>query len=164
MIRKIFLLTLLSVVFLYMLWNFYADALRYDPLDIIEVKKAKPKKDRMTEAAYKQFWDNSIHEKNLFSPYRSYSEPKPVSAVPPPPPPKKPELSLKGIIIDSFGEYVAYLEIDKAKAMPLRKGDKVDDIEIVDITERKVVLKWIAETINLNMEKIKTISGPRQPR
>lgn len=164
MIRKGFFLAMLSVLLLYLMWVFFVDAIRYDPYNFIEVRKAKPRADSLVQMSYTQYWDKDIHEKNLFSPFRSYIEPKPVSAIPPPPPPRKPELALRGIILDSFGEYVAYVEIDKAKALPLRKGDKAADIEVITISDRKVVLQWNAETITLTMEKIKTISGPGQTR
>jgi hypothetical protein len=37
----------------------------------------------------------------------------------------------------------------------------VQDIEVSDISARKVVLQWSNETINLSIEKIKTINKPR---
>ena len=102
-----------------------------------------------------------IYEKNLFNTLRTYLEPKPVRAAapPPPPPPKKPDLALKGIVLDTFGDYVGYVEINQAKSTQVRKGDKVEDIEVSDITEKAVVLKWMNETITLTIEKVKTLSS-----
>lgn len=164
MIRKVFMLIVVFILFLYIFWNFYSEAWKYDPLYESNIKKVKPKDTETVYVKYTPAWSDDIHDNNLFSTFRSYVEPKPVSSVPVPPPPKRPEMILKGIIIDTFGDYVAYLEIDKSKPISLRKGDKIEDIEIIDISERKVVLKWNAETINLSIEKIKTISSPRTMR
>jgi hypothetical protein len=41
----------------------------------------------------------------------------------------------------------------------MRKGDKLGDIEVVDISERKVVLQWRSEKIPLSMERIKTLGS-----
>jgi hypothetical protein len=43
----------------------------------------------------------------------------------------------------------------------MRKGDKIEDVELVDISDRKIVLQWNTEKINLTMDKIKTIVKPR---
>ncbi|MEW6214518.1 MAG: hypothetical protein AB1478_04845 [Nitrospirota bacterium] len=153
------------MVFLYVSWNFYREALSYNPMSGL------PKKDQankgiilITPPEFKTGWSKNIMEKNIFSRSRLYIEPKPVvpgPIAPPPPPPKRPELVLKGIIFDIFGDYVAYIEKDRTKSVPVRKGDRLDDVEVIDITVKKVVLKWNAETIELNMDKIKTISKPR---
>ena len=88
-----------------------------------------------------------------------------VPSPPPPPPPRKPEMTLKGIVLETFGDYVAYIEIDKAKPVPVRKGDKTEEnIEVVDVTDRKVVLKWNNEIINLSVDKVRTITNPRGTR
>ena len=76
-------------------------------------------------------------------------------------PSERPHLVLKGIVSDIFGEYICYIEIDGAKAVPMRKGDKLDDIKVIDISSRNVVLKWNGETINLSNGTVKTIDEPR---
>jgi len=167
MIRKIFMLAVVFSLFVYTGWNFYAKALRYDPLAEVTVRKMKQRENEtFVFAKYRPAWSRDIHEKNLFTPTRGYQEPRPFvpPPPPPPPPPRKPEMVLKGIVLDSFGDYVAYIEIDKAKATPMRKGDKAEDIEVVDISGRHVVLKWNNETIDLNIDKIKTITNPRMQR
>ena len=159
MIRKIVMLVIVAALFLFMSWKFTVSAVLYNPLSDIFVKKAKIKESEPAKAAYTPAWDKIIYEKNLFNTLRTYMEPKPVRTVPLPPPPKKPELTLKGIVLDTFGDYVAYVEINQAKSTQLRKGDKVEDIEVSDITEKSVVLKWLNETITLTIEKVKTLSG-----
>ena len=165
MIKKILMISAGAVLFIFSIWNFYTGAIRYNPLSESLVKRSSGKGiESLLAFKYSPAWNPDIHEKNLFSPNRSYIEPKPVSTVivpPPPPPPRKPEMLLKGIVLDLFGDYVAYIEIDKAKALPMRKGDKTDDIDVVDVSDRKVVLKWNNEMIELAVDKIKTISNPR---
>ena len=159
MIRKAVILVLVLALFLAASWNFVKEAVLYDPLEAVFLKKSKIRESGIARTAYTKAWDGVIQEKNLFSPLRTYKEPKPVSLTPPPPPPKKPELSLKGIVLDTFGEYVAYVEINQARAAALRKGDKAEDIEVTDISDKKVVLQWMNETITLTIEKVKTLSG-----
>ncbi|MEW6107563.1 MAG: hypothetical protein AB1632_00115 [Nitrospirota bacterium] len=160
------MLIIVIFLFIYISWNFYLKAVRYDPLKDLGIKTAGTNETGIINVtSYKPGWSGDIYEKNLFSPFRSYAEPRPVlpSDIPLPPP-RKPELALKGIVLNQFGEYVAYLEIDKSKPMPMRKGDKIEGVELFDISERKVMIKWNAETINLSLDKIKTISNPRTTR
>jgi hypothetical protein len=160
MIRKIIMLVIVVCIFLFVSWKFVVNAVLYNPLADIFVKKATIKQSEPAKGAYAAVWDKIIYEKNLFNTLRTHIEPKPVrAAAPPPPPPKKPDLTLKGIILDTFGDYVAYVEINQAKSIQLRVGDKVEDIEVSDITEKSVVLKWMNETITLTSEKVKTLSG-----
>lgn len=160
MIRKIVLLIAVAALFLFVSWKFTVNAVRYNPLSDILVKKAKIRESEPTKPTYTAAWDKIIYEKNLFSALRTYMEPKPVRvAAPPPPPPKRPDLALKGIVLDTFGDYVAYIEINQAKSTQLRTGDKVEDIEVSAISEKAVVLKWLDETITLSIEKVKTLSG-----
>jgi hypothetical protein len=146
-------------------WKFYKNAIAYDPLDRDAVKHAAIKETVLAKSAYAPAWDKDISEKNLFSPSRTYLEPKPVPVTVTVPPPQRPALVLKGIVLDTFGDFAAYLEINQAKAVPLRKGDKVEEIEVTDISEKKVVLQWNNETITMSIEKVKTISNtPRTGR
>lgn len=164
MTRKIIILCAVFFLFLYTVWNFYFEALRHDPISAISVKTPRAIGAEAIALGYRPAWSREIMENNLFSPGRTYSEPKPVVIIEPPvyvEPPKRPELALKGIVLDTFGEYVGYIEIDKAKATPMRKGDKLEAIEVVDISSRKVVLQWNGEKIDLSIEKIKTIDDPR---
>ncbi|MBI5638899.1 MAG: hypothetical protein HZA17_00590 [Nitrospirae bacterium] len=165
MIRRGVMLTVIIFLFVFTCWNFYTKALRYEPLSGVAANK-QGRKEAVSSlsAKYQPAWGKEIHDRNLFNPSRSYREPKSsgsAEALLPLEPPKKPELVLKGIILDTFGEYVAYLEIDKAKAIAMRRGDKTDNIELVDISGRKTVLKWNDELIELTIDKIKTITNPR---
>jgi len=161
MIRKLIILGAVLCMVFYTIWNFYSEALSYDPMSAVSVKQPKIKKSDEIASAYSPAWSREIQGKNLFSPARTYSEPKPVPVSVPIVPPRRPELALRGIVLNTFGEYVGFIEIDNAKAVPMRKGDKIQDIEVSDISARKVVLQWNNETINLSIEKIKTLNKPR---
>ncbi len=161
MIRKLFILGAVLCMFFYTVWNFYSEALSYDPMSAVAVKQPKVMKAEEIVAAFSPAWSREIQDKNLFSPARTYSEPKPLSASVPIAPPRRPELALRGVVLNTFGEYVGFIEIDNAKAVPMRKGDKIADIAVIDISPRKVVLQWNNETINLSIEKIKTLNKPR---
>ena len=167
MIRKYFMLGSVLLLFLYTSWNFYSEALSYDPLSELSVKQQKTKETDEIVVAYSPAWSKDITDKNLFTPDRSGPKPPPPPppppTPPPPPPPRKPELSLRGISQNAAGEYVGYMEIDKATAVPMRKGDKLDDIEVLDVSERKVVLQWLDEKITFSIEHIKTIDTPTAP-
>jgi hypothetical protein len=169
MIRRWLILSVMVLIFLYVSWNFYGEVLSYNPLSSLS-KGEQANKGVMliTIPEFKTGWSRDIVEKNIFSQSRTYAEPKPIITEvkpppppPPPPPPKRPELVLKGVILDNYGDYVAYIEKDKTKAVPVRKGDMLDDVEVVDIAVKKVVLRWNAETIEFNMDMVKTITTPR---
>jgi len=166
MIRKIFMLAVVALLFLYTAWNFYFGAFSYDPMSEVTSRKGKLLQSvAPLSLKNRAGWTEAIYEKNIFSPNRTYREPKPVVAAPIAPvyvePPRQPELLLKGIVLDTFGDYVAYIEIDKGKAAPMRKGDKLEGVEVLDITDRQVVLQWNDKAINLSVDKIKTILNPR---
>lgn len=161
MIRKLLIPGALLLLFLYTVWNFYSEAIIYDPMSELSVKQSVIKEKEGIVSAYKTAWSSDIEQMNLFSPARTHIKPKPVVITVPVEPPRRPDLVLKGIVSDTFGEYVSYIEIDKTKAVAMRKGDKLEDIEVVDISSRKVMLQWNGEKIELSIEKIKTIDKPR---
>ncbi len=161
MIRKIVLLAVVFVLFLFAVWNFYSKALVFNPLSGLGAGQAgQQDREKAVAASYRPAWSKEIVEKNLFSPGRTYREPKPVSHAALVPE-KRPEFVLRGIVLDAFGEYVAYLEIDKSKAVAVRKGDKIEKTEIVDVSARQAVLKWNDEIIDLSLERIKTIDNSK---
>jgi hypothetical protein len=167
MTKKAGMLAVIAFLFVYTAWDFYAGALRYDPLADVTVKKSRAHGFEMSVPKYEKSWGKEIYEKNVFSPARGYvPPPKPFvpPPPPPPPPPKKPDMDLKGIVLDPSGDWIAYISIDNANALPLRKGDKTNDVEVVDINEMSVVLKWNGENITLSLNRIKTITNPRMAR
>ena len=169
MIRRIVILAAMVLLCTATLWSFVRDGILYRPASVAGPGDAKA---RAAEAAAQDGkragWSDVIHEKNLFSPERTWKEPKPVVAAlappPPPPPPPKPDVQLKGIVLDDFGEHVAYVAVNNARATPVRKGDTIEGLAVLNVSEREVVLKWLGETIPLRMDKIKTIQNPKAPR
>lgn len=162
MIMRRVILVFLCLAVLVLSVDMYKEAIIYNPLKDIEIsgreaanngKKALP----VFEAA----WGKEIADNNLFSSTRSPVQPKPQLQGKAAEPPKRPEMNLKGIILDQFGEYVAYIEKDKVKAVPVRKGDRFDDVEVVDVQQKSVELKWNEEKILLSLDRIRTIKRPR---
>lgn len=161
MIRKIIMLSLISVLFVYVFVHFIVNAIFYNPLSDSTIREIKPRKDEaVLIPPYAPAWKSIIYEKNLFSPSRSYKRSVTATEAPVVPPPARPAVVLKGIIVDPFGDYIAYIAIDQLKAVPMRKGDKIEGVELINISERKVMLQWNTEKINLTMDKIKTIKKP----
>jgi hypothetical protein len=166
MTRKSGMLAVVLFLFLYTAWDFYAGAVRYDPLADVSTVKRRMQAVEISVPKYSPAWGKAILEKNLFSSSRGYVEPKPVAPPPPPPPPPpvKPNMDLEGIVLDPEGEYVAFISFDKAGAVAMRKGDSISDVELVDINEMSVVVKWNGENITLSLNRIKTITNPRMAR
>ncbi|MBI4684021.1 MAG: hypothetical protein HY755_02355 [Nitrospirae bacterium] len=137
----------------------------YNPLNGIEADKRNSMGEQKQKlSALETGWSKDIIDKNLFSPLRGYvpPPPKPKIVKPVEPPPRRPELSLRGIVQDQFGEYVAYVEKDRDLPVPLKKGDRLEDVEVVSIDQKNVELKWREETIALTLNKIKTITRGKQ--
>ncbi len=159
MIRKAFILGVLSITTLALLWDFVAEALLYNPFaQIGGIERAVEAKVK-SEDVFKPAWGTEILKRNLFSQERSPA-PKPAPpaagerAENAPEPPVRPDVSLTGIILNQFGEYVAYVRIGREEPVPLRYGDELDNIKVAEITERKATLTWNDETIILTMENI----------
>ncbi len=155
----------LCLVVLVLLRDFYKETIMYNPLQEIEVtvKKASNAVGQIPSVPEKG-WSKEITEDNLFSPTRSPLLPKPPQSqlqMKLVEPPKRPDMVLKGVVLDQFDEYVAYIEKDRARAVAARKGDRLDDVEVVDVKQKSVDLKWNDETISLTLDKIKTIKSPR---
>jgi hypothetical protein len=166
MTRKAGMLAVVIFLFVYTAWDFYTGAVRYDPLANLTFTKPRTQTLEISAPKYKPSWGKVIYEKNLFSPARDYAAPKPYvpPPSPPPPPPVKPQMDLTGIVLDPEGNYIAYVSIDRAKATPMRKGDKIGDVELMDINERSVVVQWNRENITLSLNRIKTITNPRMTK
>jgi len=158
MIRRWFILVLLFVVVLVLMIDFYNKVKSYNPLQEVEVNsRMGTTYDKQGLHVFKTGWSKEILENNLFSPTRNPVLPKPQVQSKPADAPKRPELSLKGIALDSFEEYVAYIEKDRAKAIAVRTGDRLDDVEVIEVKQKSVELKWNEEVIVLSLDKIKTI-------
>jgi hypothetical protein len=171
MIRQWFILSVLFLVTAGLLWNFVTEVLLYSPLEKIQATEKDPQEKAITEADFKAAWGPEIHSANLFSLRRGVppkrpkvrvtKPPKPVTPPPPKavkPTPRRPVLKLNGIIVNQFGEYVAYIVRNSQAAVPLREGDVLDDIQVISINERAVKLMWLEEEIELSLSKIETLT------
>ncbi len=167
MIIRWVILVFLCLAVLVLSIDMYKEAIIYNPLKSIEISgREAANNGKKALQVFEAAWGKEIVDNNLFSSTRS-----PVQPPPPQPqgkaaekaaePPKRPDMNLKGIILDQFGEYVAYIEKDKAKAVAARKGDRLDDVEVVDVQQKSVELKWNEENILLSLDRIKTIKKPR---
>ena len=163
MIRRWFILGILAVVMVSLLWNFYREVVVYHAMDAVQKTREISKVPQTSIPLYKPAWNKKIVSKNLFSKLRGYT--------PPPPPPSAkpaepelppvvlvpPELNLSGIILDQYGEYIAFIQKDGGSPKRVRKGDSFDGILVVDIAVREVKLLWNDEELNLSMKKIRTV-------
>lgn len=165
MIRRWVILGFLCLVVLVLLKNLYKEVIMYSPLQGIETKSREAINNiRQVLSVSEAGWGKEIIDNNLFSPTRSPVQFSPQAAwlqMKPIEPHKKPEMYLKGIVLNQFGEYIAYIEKDRAKAVPVRKGDRLDDVEVVDVKDKGIELRWNEEIISLSLYKIKTIKRQR---
>ena len=163
MIRRWFILGILAVVMVSLLWNFYREVVVYHAMDAVEKTEKISKVPPKDIPRYKPAWNKGIVNKNLFTKLRGYT--------PPPPPPSAkpaepelppvvlvpPELNLNGIILNQYGEYIAFIQKDGGSPKRVRKGDTFDGILVVDISVREVQLLWNEEELTLSMKKIKSV-------
>ncbi len=167
MIRRWFILGILAVVMVSLLWNFYREAVVYHAMDAVEKTEKISKVSPEGIPSYKPSWNKGIVNKNLFSKLRGYTHPpsaKPTESELPPVVLVPPELNLNGIILDQYGEYIAFIQKDGGSPKRVRKGDTFDGILVVDISVREVKLLWNDEELNLSMKKIKTIPNKTAPK
>ncbi len=163
MIRRWFILGILIALMVALLWNFYTEVVVYDPMDSVMKTVGRPKAKDKTKAAYSPGWGEEIVARNLFSPYRGYSPPPPPpgpsedAAGPPAPPEPPPKLLLSGIILDQYGEHVAFVKLGDGPPRKMRVGDEFDGLSVVGIDDRSVTLMWNEEEITLSMKNTRTL-------
>lgn len=161
MIIRWVILVFLCLAVLVLSVDMYKEAIIYNPLKSIEISgREAANNGKKALQVFEAAWGKEIVENNLFSSTRSPVQPKPqLPQGKAAEPPKRPDMKLKGIILDQFGEYVAYIEKDKAKAVAARKGDRLDDVDVLDVQQKSVELRWNEENILLSLERIKTIKN-----
>jgi hypothetical protein len=144
-----------------LLWNFYREVVVYHPMDAVKETQAVTTQTPKLLPEYARAWDTAIVDNNLFSKNRGYVPP----VVTPTPsesetvvaPLIPPDLQLNGIILDQYGEYVAFIQEGNDKPKKARKGDVISGALVVDITTREVKLLWNDQEIILSMKKIQTV-------
>ena len=65
----------------------------------------------------------------------------------------RPPVALSGIIKNQYGEFIAYISINKNSPIGVRKGDVVETFKVADIMQRTVILRWNDEIIKLELKK-----------
>ncbi len=153
-----------GISFILSLIIFYQNVIKYKPIRINTEKASTEKSAKAVFKDVKVRIGKSLLEKNLFNPDRTYVEktdeeeksPEEVET-----PKQMPQIQLKGIVQNQYDEYVAIISINNKKPVMLRVGEKVEDIEVVEISDRSVELNWLGEPITLTMDKIKTLEEKR---
>lgn len=157
MMRRWVISAMLSLVFVSSVFSFYKEVLDYNPVGNIDGTIAHREDGIRVTHFLKPAWGKEIVERNLFSPWRGHKPPPPpkplVQAQPAPIP--KPNMVLNGIILDTLGEYAAYLRLNGIETGDLKKGDTAGDIRIIDVSERSVEILWNDEIIKLSLEETK---------
>jgi hypothetical protein len=168
MIRRWFILAVLCVVSAALLWNFVRDVLLYNPLAEIRSTEKPVSEKPVSKGDFSLAWGREIVEKNLFSPERGYtgsSAPRPNGRPAETSRPieeerrERPRFTLNGIILNQFGEYVAYLERANGPALSVREGDVYEGATVLRIHERAVEMLWNGEIIILQLSKGKKHKG-----
>ena len=158
MILRGIIIAIVSLIFLMSSIKFYKNVIKYKPVKI-EYKSSEKKQRGETDLRVKEVaWDKDITDKNIFSPERSFSlrseakaekeEPLATSVAP--------ELTLKGIVLNQYNEYVAYIKKDNEKTMAVREGEQIDNIKVLKVRERGVVLEWKGQKMRLSLRSAKT--------
>jgi hypothetical protein len=161
-------MTLLFFLMASLVWGFITESLLYSPLEKIQSAEKEPEGKKITKADFKAAWGAVIYKNNLFSPKRGAPPVRPPSetvVTPPPapqekpkPPPVRPVLKLNGIIVNQYGEYVAYIVKNAESAVRAREGDTLGDVKVVSIDERTVKLLWLNEEIVLSLSQIEELT------
>jgi hypothetical protein len=152
------IIAVLSLVFLISSIKFYKNVIKYKPVKI-KYQLSEKKQIDETDFKIKEIeWEKEITDKNLFSPDRSFKhraedkvekeEPLTTSITP--------DLTLKGIVLNQYNEYIAYIKKGNEKTMAVRAGDQIDNIKVLQIREREVVLEWEGQKMTLSLRSAKT--------
>lgn len=166
MITKWVMITLLSVIVMLSFINFYQNVIQYEPVRAPNEKKEPSHMKKKNSLLPEKGWVKDILSHNIFSPARSYEvDPGPVAKVEIVQAPlKQPELILKGVILNQYNVYIAYIEKDGQKAIGVRSGDKIGNIEVMNISNQSVILRWNAETITLTLKRVESLNKKKVKR
>jgi type II secretory pathway component PulC len=101
-------------------------------------------------------WAEEVINKNLFVPSRRYTKEELVTTEPQPAPeePEMPQVTLKGIIYNQYGQYIAILQIDSEKPVRLGEGDSIRGLKVERIDDHSVSLLWGDRVLELTFRKV----------
>jgi|GEM_PF-2906098 hypothetical protein len=142
----------------YLVYSFigiYKNVINYEPV------KASTEKNRSimiqipSVSHIDERWAEEVIDKNLFIPSRGYVEKEPV-AIPQPEPeePEMPEIILKGIVYDQYGQYIAILQIGNEKPVKLTEGDSLGELNVKRIDDHSVTLLWGDRVLELTFKQV----------
>ncbi len=161
--RQRIILVAVGISFILSLIIFYQNVIKYKPIYVTTKKGEIEKSEKIVQEAKKVSVDKNLLEKNLFNPDRTYvkktEEKETTEEVEAPK--QMPQITLKGIVQNQYDEYIAIISINNKKPIMLRVGEKVEDIEVVEISDRVVEINWLGEPITLTMDKIKNLEEKR---
>jgi len=158
--QKAIIWSLMGLIIL-LLWDFGNRALFYHPLaaSVESARPATPEKEEK-KPDLKTAWGVEIERKNLFSESRAVrispadkvnSTPAQDAAANMPQVEVRPNITLSGIIVNQFGEYVAYLKFGALEPVGIRKGETVEGVKVRSIDNRKVSLDWRGSEFELTL-------------
>lgn len=159
MVLRGIVIAAVSLIFLIFSIKFYKNVIKYKPVKVEYKLSEKKEVDKKRGLKLKEIvWDRVITEKNIFSPDRSFSprvEPKAEKGEPLTTP-EIPDLTLKGIVLNQYNEYVAYIKKDNEKTMAIRAEEQIGDIKVLQVREREVLLEWRGQKMTLSLRSAKT--------
>ena len=154
----------LMALLVVLLWDFGQRALFYSPLSPSQSTTRPGVPEKLDNTSdLKPSWGPEIEARDLFSQGRSArasasgSTPDTKSQRDQAPPPKeqlteiRPNLTLSGIIINQFGEYVAYVILDNQNPIGVRIGEELGGAKVTAIDKRSVTLNWKGSAIKLSL-------------
>lgn len=140
------------ILFAISLWRFIDSAIYYEPSWSYETGKSvegDQMNDKKDSDNIRNLSDDDMRKIFVSRRYTEMPE-HDLQVIAPPPPERIPEMVLKGIIKHDDGTYTAFIEIDKV-VIPLRKGEGIDNISVIDITERRISIKWKDQQLQLSL-------------
>lgn len=168
MIRKKFIFGILGILMLFLIRDFIIGGIMYDPLGELQSPQGGASEEEGPLPRYETAWSGVIGERNIFnSPLAPAAMPSDkaasgerASAASEEDSGKeadagRPSLKLVGVVLNQYGEFVALVSKNEEKAVPLRKGDFLDDVMVVEVGRMNAELLWNDETISLSIEKAK---------
>lgn len=159
MIHRKAVIGILVLLLLALVWEFRTDVLLYNPVatavkdDDLQAEAEKEKE------SFESAWGPEILDRDLFSSVRGHvPEQRPVDASamldaqpsePEVPPAPMPIIKLSGIINSPDGQWVAYIQVGDAPSVGVRKGDMVNNVLVSEVLQRRVVLIWNTQRVEL---------------
>ncbi len=149
---RVVLMGAMLLVLVFSSVNFYQNVIKYKTVTAETVSTEERKKEDSWPELREVRPGGEILQKNIFSPDRGFQKDTEETGAPEEPVVTvMPELTLKGIVLNQYNEYVAYISKDRDRTVAAREGDRIDDLKVTGITEREVTLEWKGRRITLSL-------------